>query len=192
MHASSRTTTLPPYLLRLTLGLLCLCVLAGCSLLPKKDEHSLVPADTPPSFALQVQCSNSAVRDLLSEHLDLQRYRHLPDLSAAEIDNLMNQATQDASDLLATQGYINPEIQLDYLPADDKEKLPRIVVKVEHQLQGSGRFELPQRAPPPLPDPVDWEVWVLDASETPIERPKKTNATITVASVTPIPSNSSS
>ena len=131
MHASSRTTTLHPYLLRLTLGLLCLCVLAGCSLLPKKDEHSLVPADTPPSFALQVQCSNSAVRDLLSEHLDLQRYRHLPDLSAAEIDNLMNQATQDASDLLATQGYINPEIQLDYLPADDKEKLPRIVVKVE-------------------------------------------------------------
>ena len=118
-------------LYRLALGLLCLWVLAGCSLLPKKDEHALVSTDAPPSFALEVQCANGAVRDLLTEHLDLQRYRHLPDLSDAEVDNLMNQATQDASDLLATQGYINPDIQLDYLPATEKEKLPRIVVKVQ-------------------------------------------------------------
>ena len=105
--------------------------LSACSLLPKKDEPTLVPDGTPASFALQVQCSNSAVRDLLTEHLDLQRYRHLPDLSPSEIDNLMDQATQDASDLLATQGYINPTIALDYLPVDEKNKLPRIVVKVE-------------------------------------------------------------
>jgi translocation and assembly module TamA len=106
-------------------------LLSACSLLPKKDEHALVPDGTPPSFTLEVQCSNSALRDLLTEHLDLQRYRHLPDLSPSEIDNLMDQATQDASDLLATQGYINPSISLDYLPADEKNKLPRIVVKVE-------------------------------------------------------------
>ncbi len=131
MHRTPRPPTLHQHLLRLAISLLCLWVLAGCSLLPKKDEHALVPADTPPSFALEVQCANSAVRDLLTAHLDLQRYRHLPDLSAAEVDNLMDQATQDASDLLATQGYINPEIALDYIPADEKEKLPRIVVKVD-------------------------------------------------------------
>jgi translocation and assembly module TamA len=131
MHRTFRTPTLLHHLRRLAIGLLCLWILAGCSLLPKKETHALVPADTPPSFILEVQCSNSAVRDLLTEHLDLQRYRHLPDLSDAEVDNLMGQATQDASDLLTTQGYINPSISLDYLPPKEKEKLPRIVVKVE-------------------------------------------------------------
>jgi translocation and assembly module TamA len=126
-----RKQSLRGHLQNLAIVLLCLWLLAGCSLLPKKDDHGLVPTDSPPSFALVVECSNSAVRDLLTEHLDLQRYRHLPDLSDSEIDNLMSQATQDASDLLATQGYINPEIALDYLPADEKNKLPRIVIKVE-------------------------------------------------------------
>ncbi len=111
--------------------LLCLGLLGGCSLLPKKDEHPLLPEGSEPSFALKVESSNSSLRELLSEHLDLQRYRHLPDLSPSEVDNLMDQATQDASDLLATQGYVNPSIQIDYLPAKADEKLPTVLVKAE-------------------------------------------------------------
>ena len=48
-----------------------------------------------------------------------------------------------------------------------------IIMKVETQLKALGHFELPQRAPAPPADRPDWEVWVVDASETPRERPKK-------------------
>ncbi len=80
--------------------------------MPEKEDPILGDLGGEPSFALEVRSNNKDIRALLQEHLDLQRYRRLPDLSAGEIDNLMEEAQQDAADLLATQGYFNPVIRV--------------------------------------------------------------------------------
>ena len=64
-----------------------------------------------PGFAIQIQAPPE-VSDLLERHLELQRYKVLPDLSDAEIQSLMVTAQQDATGLLATLGYFSPDIQI--------------------------------------------------------------------------------
>jgi len=109
--------------------------LTGCSLLHKKSDDPLAEMGGEPSFELQVQSPNSDLRTLLQDHLDLQRYRHLPDLSDGEINSLMAQAHQDAANLLATQGYFNPQISVQRQdaagPSAGGQKRPTIVVQVE-------------------------------------------------------------
>lgn len=62
----------------------------------------------------------------------------------------------------------------------------RIVQKVETLLLQSGQFRLPGKRQ--LYQPAyEWNVVVVDASETPIERPKKTNGNTTVARKRAIP-----
>ena len=63
------------------------------------------------AFSIQIQAPE-AIKDLLERHLDLQRYRDLPDLSEAEIQSLMLTARQDATDLVATLGYFSPDISV--------------------------------------------------------------------------------
>ena len=55
----------------------------------------------------------------------------------------------------------------------------RIIHKVEDVLIDSGRFELPKKLPSRVDDDNNWSVVIVDATETPIERPKKTKATTT-------------
>ena len=70
-------------------------------------------AGTPsPAFTLEVQAPVE-VQALLMRHLELQRYRELSDLSAAELDRLLPEAEQDAQQLLATLGYFNPVIRIE-------------------------------------------------------------------------------
>jgi len=57
----------------------------------------------------------------------------------------------------------------------------RIIRKVEDILIDSGKFELPKKLPSRVDDDVNWSVVIVDATETPIERPKKTKATTTAA-----------
>ena len=54
----------------------------------------------------------------------------------------------------------------------------RIIRKVEDVLVDSGKFELPKKLPCRVDDDINWRVVIVDATETPIERPKKTKATI--------------
>ena len=49
----------------------------------------------------------------------------------------------------------------------------RITSKVEDILIDSGRFELPKKLPSRVDDNINWSVVIVDATETPIERPKK-------------------
>ena len=56
----------------------------------------------------------------------------------------------------------------------------RIIRKVEDLLVDSGKFELPKKLPSKVDDDINWSVVIVDATETPIERPKKTKETTTV------------
>ncbi len=55
----------------------------------------------------------------------------------------------------------------------------RIIRKVEDILVDSGKFELPKKLPSRVDDDINWTVLIVDATETPIERPKKTKETTT-------------
>ncbi|WP_201551166.1 transposase family protein [Psychrobacter sp. DD43] len=55
----------------------------------------------------------------------------------------------------------------------------RIIRKVEDILVDSGKFELPKKLPNRVDDNINWSVVIVDATETPIERPKKTKETTT-------------
>ncbi len=63
----------------------------------------------------------------------------------------------------------------------------RIVHKVENVLISSGQFDLPRKLPRGEPDDTNWSAVIIDATETPIERPKKTKATTTVVKRSDIP-----
>jgi hypothetical protein len=55
----------------------------------------------------------------------------------------------------------------------------RMVRKVEDILIKSGRFDLPRKLPRGDVDDINWSAVIVDATETPIKRPKKTKVTIT-------------
>jgi len=57
----------------------------------------------------------------------------------------------------------------------------RIIRKVEYVLINSGKFELPKKLPSRVDDDINWSVVIVDATQTPIERPKKTKETTTAA-----------
>lgn len=56
----------------------------------------------------------------------------------------------------------------------------RIIRKVEDILIDSGKFELPKKLPSRVDEDINWTAVIVDATETPIERPKKTKE-ITIA-----------
>jgi len=87
------------------------------------------PAATRPSFQLRVDAPDD-VRELLERHLELQRYREVPDLEEAELARLMRLAERDARELLGTMGYFSPRLSIRSEPAAAGE-VPRVVVAVE-------------------------------------------------------------
>ncbi|WP_321155844.1 transposase family protein [Psychrobacter sp. LV10R520-6] len=63
----------------------------------------------------------------------------------------------------------------------------RMVRKVEDILIKSGQFDLPKKLPRGDVDDINWSAVIIDATETSIERPKKTKATTTAAKRSDIP-----
>lgn len=63
----------------------------------------------------------------------------------------------------------------------------RIIHKAEDVLIDSGKFELPKKLPSRVDDDINWTVVIVDATETPIERPKKTKETTTAARINNTP-----
>ncbi|PKG61650.1 IS5/IS1182 family transposase, partial [Psychrobacter sp. Choline-3u-12] len=49
------------------------------------------------------------------------------------------------------------------------------------------KFELPKKLPSRVDEDINWSVVIVDATETPIERPKKTRETTIVARRNNIP-----
>ena len=65
-----------------------------------------------PRFDLRIH-ADEALRNLLQRHLDLVRYRDLPDLEAPELQRLLALAQENVLDLLGTQGYFSPRVRVE-------------------------------------------------------------------------------
>ncbi|WP_265282857.1 autotransporter assembly complex protein TamA [Verminephrobacter aporrectodeae] len=115
-----------PALLALLLGS-ALC-LPGCSLLPfgADKDPALEGAAAPPAFSVQVQAPDD-VRETLERHLELQRFRNLPDLQASELQRLLGAADANARELLGTMGYFAPTITIELIETPDDQTAPRSV-----------------------------------------------------------------
>ena len=112
--------------------------LSGCSLLPgnkKEPEATEASQSTPagqPAFTLEVHAPDD-VRKLLLAHLELQRYRDLPDLQPNELSRLLVAADANARDLLGTLGYFSPDITI-----ESKERVVEITVQPGPQTTVTG------------------------------------------------------
>lgn len=65
----------------------------------------------PAAFDVQIDAP-ADLAALLGQHLELMRYRALNDLSGEELDRLIDSARSDARELLATQGFFRPDVQI--------------------------------------------------------------------------------
>jgi translocation and assembly module TamA len=64
-----------------------------------------------PRFAIDLQAPGE-LREFLLRHLELQRFRTLRDLDTPELNRLLVQAPDNLRDLLGTQGYFSPDIEV--------------------------------------------------------------------------------
>lgn len=73
------------------------------------------PAQTtpPPNAAFEIRIeAPTEVRELLTRHMELYRYRELTDMDTQELTRLLQAAQTNVQDLLATLGYFAPTVQL--------------------------------------------------------------------------------
>ena len=115
--------------------------LPGCSVLrpTANDQNAENAPETPtavaesatPSFTVEVR-SPDTVRDTLERHLELQRFRHLPDLQANELQRLLGTTDANARELLGTLGYFAPAITVELVPAQGDATAPPTVVVTVH------------------------------------------------------------
>ena len=103
-----------------------LLILPGCAWLPggkKADDKAatqstadgasaLTEAPATPSFDIRVEVDDDELKTLVERHNELQRYRAVPDLDESEFARVMAVAESDVRDLLGTEGYFNPRIEL--------------------------------------------------------------------------------
>ncbi|MGF6526386.1 autotransporter assembly complex protein TamA [Variovorax sp. PvP013] len=120
--------------------------LQGCSLLPKKDASEDESGARPvagdgstarrgDAFTLEVRGPDD-IRDYLALHLEIQRYRQIPDLGATELSRLMVAAEANARELLGTLGYFTPTLTLELRETPASGKAPReVTVTVEPGVQ---------------------------------------------------------
>ena len=79
-----------------------------------------------PSFAVVVQAPKE-VRETLERHLELQRFRNLPDLQSSELQRLLGAADANARELLGTMGYFAPTITVELTETPQSKAAPRTV-----------------------------------------------------------------
>lgn len=63
------------------------------------------------AFTIDVRAPDT-IRELLETHLELKRYRALTDLTEAEMAGLLEAASRNVRELVATQGYFSPEVRI--------------------------------------------------------------------------------
>ena len=102
----------------------------GTSAAPAQTDTSA--ADSSPSsqaFKLEIDAPDD-IGQLLANHLELQRFRTLSDLSQDELQRLIGLAQQDARQLMATLGYFSPSIAIALQPTNVDAPVPVIHVQV--------------------------------------------------------------
>ena len=115
-------------------------LLSGCGLLTKSQDapaddgtgtitSDAAPGSGPDAFVLEITAPDDTIREHLQRHMELQRFRKLPDLQAGELSRLLGSADANVRDLLATLGYFSPEITIELHdnPAPAKDQPPRTV-----------------------------------------------------------------
>ncbi len=132
LRSSVNPPTPAPWSALLLIG--ALAGLTGCSLLPRSDSQeapgaasAAIAESAPPAFDLQVHAP-ATVQETLERHLELQRFRHLPDLHANELQRLLGAADTNARELLGTMGYFAPTITVEQTETPDSKDAPRAVV----------------------------------------------------------------
>ncbi len=116
-------------------------LLQGCSLLPKSEQEekeaaaspvagSDKPASQRDAFTVEVKAPDT-VRDYLVRNLEIQRYRQLDDLGAAELSRLMVAAEGNARELLGTLGYFTPTLTLELHETPDAKAPREVAITVE-------------------------------------------------------------
>ena len=79
------------------------------------------------SFSIDVRAP-SEVRETIERNIELRRYREVTDLDDAELARLVTEAERNVRELVATQGYINPQISVRREQVAGK---PVIVIEVQ-------------------------------------------------------------
>jgi translocation and assembly module TamA len=79
------------------------------------------------AFDIDVRAPDN-IRALLTQHMELNRYRAVTDLDEAELARLMTLAERDVRNLVGTLGYFGP--QIDIRREGDAGKRPTLVVRV--------------------------------------------------------------
>lgn len=83
-------------------------------------------ASTPARLQFEVVVNGpAALRDFLLLHLDLMRFQSLPDLDLTELRRLVAGVPANASALLATQGYMAPEVKAQLQAFDTQDPVPQ-------------------------------------------------------------------
>lgn len=132
LRSFANPPTPAPWSALLLIGALCL---PGCSLLPRSEKGdggqesptAAIAESATPAFDLRVRAP-ATVQDTLERHLELQRFRHLPDLHANELQRLLGAADANARELLGTMGYFAPTITVELTETPDSPTAPRTVV----------------------------------------------------------------
>lgn len=117
-------------------------VLLGTGLQPWQGAQAQTPphpptADSdntaPVAFTLEVRSPSERISAYLEKHLELQRFRQLPELQERELLRLLASAADDAQELLATLGYFEPTVTLERTPppTGDAQALPHITFIIE-------------------------------------------------------------
>ncbi len=103
--------------------------LASCLLLSACAAGAQTPmagtgsASAKEAFGLEIEAPANLL-ELLTQHLELQRYRQLEDLSDNELDRLIDAAKTNATELAATMGYFSPTVRIE---RDTSNKGARLV-----------------------------------------------------------------
>ena len=116
----------------------------------------------PQAFGLEVRSSDEGIRDFLTQHLDLQRYRSLSDLDEMELTRLLREADVQARELLGTLGFFKPALRWSYDKSEQSAStgsLGQVLVEV-----GTG--------PAARISEVQWQ-WLGDVADDPDARAQR-------------------
>lgn len=105
-------------------ALLLAVALGGCAQLARAPAPAPAPR---PALALTLEAP-AEIEALLRQHLEVQRYRDVEGLTAAEWQRLASAVPEDARRLLATAGHFSPEVAVTF---DAQAQPPRLAVRVE-------------------------------------------------------------
>jgi translocation and assembly module TamA len=112
-------------------------VLPGCATSPTEgtsdgDGDGQVETPARLTFEVEVVSPNRRIARHLERHLDIQRFTDFPDLQINELHRLLGEVEANARDLMAAQGYFQPELEVKTGELDADPDEPRqIVIEVD-------------------------------------------------------------